>query len=117
MPRRAKKFCPTLGCNALVTTGHCLSCIKTTRQHQDRERGTAASRGYGANWRKLRRMKLNAEPLCECGCEQPAELVHHRDGNASNNLWDNLMSMAAGCHLRLHAKGGERWQSHRKAQT
>jgi 5-methylcytosine-specific restriction protein A len=45
------------------------------------ERGSAHSRGYGVNWRRLREVVLDAEPLCrhcmERGKLTPAAEVDH----------------------------------------
>lgn len=60
-------------------------------------------------WRRLRRMKLAANPLCEAHLKQgrvvPATDVDHvvsrEDGGTDD--WDNLMSMCHSCHSRKTA--------------
>jgi 5-methylcytosine-specific restriction protein A len=84
----------------------------------ERGRGTATERGYNATWARLRKMKLNADPLCErCppGRDVPAVLVHHRDHNPENNEWDNLESMCDPCHDTEHEK--ERWGGRSKSYS
>ena len=47
----------------------------------ERDRGSAASRGYGSDWRRVRALVLAEEPLCrfclERGLYVPAEHVDH----------------------------------------
>jgi 5-methylcytosine-specific restriction protein A len=70
----------------------------------DARRGTAHQRGYGVNWRKLREVVLNAEPVCrhcaERGRAVPAVEVDHiqplRDGG--DNSRENLQPLCCACH-------------------
>ena len=79
--------------------------VSSQRLH-DEKRGTASARGYGAAWRKLRLVILNAEPLCRhClarGVPVPAVEVDHilplRDGG--DNARANLQPLCMGCHDR-----------------
>ena len=73
-----------------------------------------------ARWRKLRMVKLIAQPLCECGeCKAngkitPATEVHHITPVESVTtieqmevlMFDinNLMSVSHECHARIHAE-------------
>jgi 5-methylcytosine-specific restriction enzyme A len=71
------------------------------------------SRTYGHRWRKLRTLKLQKDPLCQCdanlgrGCGYPATVVdHRRPHNGDPGLmyaWDNLQSMTKACHDRKTA--------------
>jgi 5-methylcytosine-specific restriction protein A len=71
-------------------------------RHDDR--GSAASRGYGHRWRKVRRLQLNAHPLCQHpGCMKAATDVDHivsraRGGEDSET---NLQSL---CHAHHSEK-------------
>lgn len=60
-----------------------------------------------AAWLKLRALKLSENPLCECGCKQPATEVDHiipisQGGEPLD--WDNLQSLTAACHSRKTAQ-------------
>jgi 5-methylcytosine-specific restriction protein A len=62
-------------------------------------RPTAAERGYGNLWRKVRWRFLKKYPLC-AHCGRLANLVDHiqplRAGGTHN--WDNLQSLCRSCH-------------------
>lgn len=83
------------------------------KKYQQR-RGSAASRGYGGEWRKIRTAKLKRNPLCE-ECEKHGRVtvawtVHHIDHDQHNNDDSNLMSMCRDCHEIHHGRkrGGHR---------
>ena len=38
---------------------------------------------------------------------KPSELVHHKDGNKSNNLLNNLIIMSRSDHIKHHLRNGE----------
>lgn len=62
------------------------------------QRPSAARRGYGRGWQKLRLVVLAEEPVCQ-DCERAeAEHVDHVDGNAKNLLRANLRSLCSRCH-------------------
>lgn len=69
------------------------------------DRPTTSARGYGATWRRVRRLKLQRSPLCELaleGCTGWATEVHHRDHDTRNNSAANLCSVCRNCHLKYH---------------
>lgn len=53
---------------------------RRARASRDRQRGSAAARGYDRTWRRFRVWFLRRHPICEdeCGCTRAAEEVHHR---------------------------------------
>lgn len=82
----------------------------------DIQRGSPAERGYDTQWRKVRKQKLQEQPLCEvclrAGYVTPATEVHHIVPVSEGGdvyAWDNLMSVCHSCHMKLHA-GLERRQ-------
>jgi len=75
-------------------------------QEYDRLRGSAASRGYGHRWRKVRTAFLAQHPACvEPGCGQPATDVDHIKAHRGDQKlmwdWNNLQSL---CHAHHSAK-------------
>ncbi len=71
-----------------------------SRQY-DVQRGSAASRGYGHNWRKLAMMVLNRDPICvKQGCNSEATEVDHivprRQGGEDS--MENLQGLCKACH-------------------
>ena len=101
-PQRLRSPCKAPGCPGLATqTGFCEKHAPEAGRY-DRERGTAAQRGYGGNWRKIRAMLLAREPLCrECdrqGKTTAATMVHHIDGNPHNNHPSNHVPLCDVCH-------------------
>jgi len=67
----------------------------------NRARGSAAARGYGYRWRRLRRMVLNREPLC-VRCGVPATDVDHivPRSRGGGDDFENLQAMCRSCHSR-----------------
>lgn len=91
---------------------------KRTHNYLPYKRDNKWAQFYGSkSWSNLRQSKLQSQPLCECCLYHdkitPATQVHHIDrfSNASNEveMWqkflseDNLMSVCAACHKRIHA--------------
>lgn len=98
MPNRAKRVCSYPGCTALVITGRC-DKHKTTQsaKQYDKERGTAAERGYNSRWRKYSHwfLKQPGNQLCalrlDDGCTYAAECPDHidpPDGPDDPRFWD-----------------------------
>ena len=108
MPRAAMKPCGRPGCGELAENGRrfCKADGATSpaERQYDRDRGTAASRGYGAEWRARRDAHLRREPLCrECsktGRVTPATDVDHIVARAKGGGEEdeNLQSLCATHH-------------------
>lgn len=117
MPPLPAKPCKKAGCPNLCRdgSGWCPKHKDEGEQDQRKKqkayqqrRGSSASRGYGAEWRKIRTAKLKCNPLCE-KCEKQdrvtrATTVHHIDHDQSNNANSNLMSMCRNCHEEHHGR-------------
>jgi 5-methylcytosine-specific restriction protein A len=110
MPRRPKRPCTHPGCPALTEAGG--PCPKH-KKDRDKERGTAAQRGYDRRWRKYRRRFLDENPLCEeCnreGCDIVATVVHHHREVSSRDdplFWEprNHAALCRECHERVHKR-------------
>ena len=117
MPRRPMKQCAKPACHHRVESVQHVYC----KQHRveankayDEQRGSSSSRGYGAKWRRLRKLVLNRDPLCQCDdptCNKPSTDVDHiipkRDGGRDS--MDNLQGLAHECHSRKTALEDGRW--------
>lgn len=64
MPSKPMKPCSKPGCPALTEGQYCSEHGRSVQQRYDRERGTAAGRGYDHKWRKAREGFLRKHPLC-----------------------------------------------------
>lgn len=109
MPIRPGAACTnTPGCPGIVRAGRCSVCgPKRPDAHAyDRQRGSAAQRGYDRRWQKLRLMHLRAQPLCaEClkhGLVTIASEVDHIQPkrHGGDDSATNLQSLCKPCHTR-----------------
>lgn len=104
MPVAPLKPCAWPGCGALTAARH---CERHAREY-DRRRGSSTARGYDRAWQRVRALKLQLDPLCECdecraaGRILPATVVDHvRSIEEAPHLrldFANLRSMAKECH-------------------
>lgn len=74
-------------------------------------RPSAAKRGYGRRWQRLRLMVLSRDPIC-VKCNSPSEEVDHiiPKPNGDDSM-DNLQGLCKSCHssktmkeMRAHEK-------------
>jgi 5-methylcytosine-specific restriction protein A len=111
--------CTYPGCPALII-GKGSRCEKHKRQEAkryDRERGSAASRGYDSRWQRARIVYLKQNPLCiECqkdGRLTPATVVDHKIAHKGNYelFWDvsNWQVLCAYHHNLKTAREDNRW--------
>src|SRR5688572_12191480 len=61
------QICSEPGCPVPTRTGRCPQHTKAKVQAYDRQRGTAAERGYGQRWTAYRRWFLGTMGLSLCG--------------------------------------------------
>lgn len=111
MPGKALRPCRHTGCRELVTTGYCIKHKQEKHQRYDRYRGSSASRGYDARWRRYREEYLKGHPLCvEClktnmitAATVVDHIIPHKGDN--NLFWDaqNHQALCKGCHDRKTA--------------
>lgn len=111
---RPMRECNWQGCRKVVATRYCgehqadIDIIKQQEgKKYDKKRGSSYERGYNAQWRKIRKLKLYHEPLCEqClainQLDKSATIVHHINKNAKDNRDENLMSLCNNCHEEIH---------------
>jgi 5-methylcytosine-specific restriction protein A len=117
MPYAPPHPCNQPGCGALTTAPYCADHARELRQRFDRERGTAAARGYDSRWRRAREGWLRSHPLC-AEHERQGEVVaamvvdHIRPHKGDRVLfWDrgNWQSLCKACHDRKTAAEDGRW--------
>jgi 5-methylcytosine-specific restriction protein A len=115
MPTKPKTLCSRPGCNGLVDDLGCSVCgKKRAMRWADSRRGTAAERGYGNDWRKLRNRYIKQNAMCERCIRLRDELreaveVHHKQPFHGLNDplrldWNNLESLCEACHAEITAK-------------
>ncbi len=120
MPRRSPRGCAQPGCPELAYDGrYCEEHQREREERYDAKRGSAAKRGYGRRWRKLRKMFLNAHPLCAdpFGVHaaageivQATQVDHIKPKRAGGrDSWDNLQALCDSCHSRKTALEYGRW--------
>jgi 5-methylcytosine-specific restriction protein A len=117
MPTKPKSPCNYPGCPELTLERYCKAHQKKTDRAYDKQRGTAAQRGYDHRWRKARRMYLARHPLCvECekqGVYVPATEVDHITAHKGDRdlFWDsdNWQGLCKRCHSAKTAKEDGRW--------
>ncbi len=122
MPYKAARPCAQRGCPNLVRDSdrYCPEHAAQRQAEYDARRGSAASRGYGRKWRKIRLMYLRRHPLCEDpfgihaehGETVAATEVDHqtplREGGT--HRVDNLQALCKICHSRKTAVEDGRWR-------
>jgi 5-methylcytosine-specific restriction protein A len=86
MPAALLRACASPGCPHLTAGRLCSTCASTA----NKQRGSAASRGYGADWRHLRiyfRRRLIAAGLVPvCGARLPGAPVTHDSQCEANHF-------------------------------
>jgi len=107
MPQRARHPCMASGCVALVDVG------RYCDDHQshvglDIARPSSHERGYGAAWRRLRKIALARSPLCADPFGEHAQrheivvatdvdhIISKRDGGGNEE--SNLQALCHSCH-------------------
>jgi len=108
MPFRAGRPCAQPGCTRIVRDGrYCDDHRRQNQQEQDAKRGTASQRGYGAQWRRVRKRFLRQHPLCAAcghlGFTTPATDVDHILPRALGGT-DEESNLQALCHRHHSAK-------------
>lgn len=113
MPLRASRPCNHPGCQKVATDGrfcssHAASVVAL--RPYDRFRGSSASRGYDADWRRVRKLALQRDKhLCQdCLAAKRLTLaveVHHiitiEERPDLRLVLDNLRSLCKPCHSRI----------------
>jgi len=110
MPTRPKHPCNHAGCPALTERRYCEAHAPTHAKAEAwrTTTGSSTSRGYGAAWRRLRKMVLARDPVCVSCHRRPSEHVDHIRSKASggDDALDNLRGLCEPCHNRKTAQDG-----------
>ena len=115
MPRLPKKPCSFPGCPNLTNETYCEEHKKlVSQQYEQHERDANHGKRYGRQWSAIRRMYVQAHPLCErclkAGRYVKVEEVHHikplADGGTNDE--SNLIGLCRKCHAEIHAEMGTR---------
>ncbi|MEW5952645.1 MAG: HNH endonuclease [Bacillota bacterium] len=114
MPNKPARPCRHPYCRALVTDdAYCPAHKKQNTKHYDKQRGTAAQRGYGGRWQRYRLQYLKEHPLCvicfKANKLTPSRHVDHIIAVSGPNdplFWDgdNHQALCANCHSRKTVK-------------
>jgi len=104
--------CRRPGCRALTQhkSGFCkLHYTGDQRPYDQEVRDPEATRFYhSARWLRIRKMKIRRDTLCQDCLRHdvvtPATVVHHVDGNRTNNRPENHRSLCASCHSATHGR-------------
>ena len=112
MARRPYKcICRYPGCGALVGGGGGY-CVRHSKSYE-KERGSAAERGYDARWRKARLSFLRDNPICNDCRDELATVVDHIIPHKGNLdlFWDqeNWQPLCKRCHDRKTVREDGRW--------
>ena len=75
----------------------------------DRQRPSAARRGYGRRWQRYRLSFLAEHPICDCGCGHPSTDLDHiipATGPDDPLFWDpdNHQALTHKCHSKKTMK-------------
>jgi len=108
MPFRSPRPCTYPGCSELVTSGS--RCAIHARK-ADQARGSAAERGYGSKWHKVRDVFLQKHPWCanpfddHQGVFVRAMHVDHKIPRRAGGTDDenNLQALCVSCHSKKTA--------------
>lgn len=105
MARRAVRPCAYPGCIEVIDGGG-MYC-GAHRSAEENGRGSAAARGYGYRWQKLRLMQLRRQPICADpfaihGTPVEATEVDHivPRSRGGTDQFENLQSLCKACHSR-----------------
>lgn len=121
MPWKPRKPCNQPGCPNLTHGRYCDQHQKEIDQEYDRERGSAAKRGYGRRWRKESKAFLALNPLCR-PCEREGDvtaatsvdhIIPHKGDMELFWDQDNWQSICDPCHGEKTAKEDGRWDRRR----
>jgi len=114
VPWKVKKPCAYPGCPKLTNERYCEKHKQVVdKQYNLYERDKDAQAFYESiAWRRLRRVKLQKNPLCEVCLKEKASAADHivpiKQGGAALDI-NNLQSLCGSCHGKKSIKEGSRF--------
>ena len=103
--------CAKPGCPRGTYGRYCDGHARQESRRYERQRGTSAQRGYGGQWRQIRKLMLLRDPICKiCGQAPSTEADHkipRRQGGP--DTMENLQGACKPCHSRKTAVSDGRW--------
>jgi 5-methylcytosine-specific restriction endonuclease McrA len=108
-----KRPCPAPGCTATIRgrEHRCPKHVAEWKVEHPRPndgRAPAHVRGYDSQWRELRRITIEASPVCQLCNVRPSILVHHwnevRHAPELRLSQSNLVAVCGRCHQLTHGK-------------
>jgi 5-methylcytosine-specific restriction protein A len=101
MPGKMKHPCNKIGCNKLTHDRYCDTHARLEQRTRDKERGSAAARGYTYKWQQYSKRFLQQFPICaQCGA--PATVTDHIIPHKGDMdlFWDrfNHQPLCKRCH-------------------
>lgn len=110
MPTRSKHPCSHAGCPVLTDARYCPAHAAAAPEPKSwrTTEGSASSRGYGAEWRRLRALVLARDPVCTNCQRAPSTTVDHirSRGAGGDESMENLRGLCRRCHDRKSAADG-----------
>jgi hypothetical protein len=111
-PRVPIRACIEPGCPHYTTASRCKTHDAAFEKRR-LEEGATGRRGTSGEWRRVRRERLKLDDFMCQNCGQPGSAanplnVHHVDGDARNNVLENLETLCEVCHRHLHPPTGGR---------
>ncbi len=103
MPCR-EPLCPRAAVRAARCTEH--------NREYEQQRGSAAARGYGSAWQRLRKAILARDRICTAhGCSQPSTQIDHIVSRSHGGTDDptNLHGLCRRHHSSKTAREDSRW--------
>ncbi len=113
MPHRPPHPCAHPGCSVLVDGGEsrCPEHRRQATREREQRRESSTARGYDYAWQRLRRRKLQVDPLCvgfkSQGRASLGQEVDHIIPLSQRPdlrlVWENLQSLCGRCHAAKSA--------------
>lgn len=106
MPNKPLRPCSKTGCMELTSERFCVEHKKDEQKRYDKQRGTAAQRGYNYRWQKYSKLFLKSPENAFCklqlpGCTRLAECIDHinpPEGANDPRFWNTKNHQAACIH-------------------